>query len=958
MVNMQTIDEDARRRFESDWLAGQSLSIRNYLPKPDQNSYLGTLEELVCIDLEFRWKPSDRQYSESNQTVTSGQATVQTRVEDYIREFPELNSTEVIQRLVEQEILVRIQSGYVVEPSEFASRFPEVTIDESLFTEVGDKETVVFAGCAAQAQSWVEFPQPFGSYELLEILGSGGMGSVYRARQEAAGREVAVKIADLDHVSPQGRAQLVQRFQTEALTAASVTHDHIVPIYDVGVHDERPYIAMQMVAGGDLSVMSKAEPLLPKRAAKYIHGIASALHQAHKKGLLHRDIKPGNILLDASNDRAMLTDFGLARFLADDTGMTQTGQLLGTPSFMPPEQIKDSSNIDARADVYALGGTLYQLLTGKPPFKAADMHETLRQVAAEDAVAPRIINSAIDRDIDTICVKCLEKEPEARYQTADELAVDLHLYLEGKPILSRPAGPIKRLVKWCKRNKAIAAAQATAVAAAVITIAIVSVAWWTTAEALANEQVALRKETVALGKETEARQAEMKARVRAEEARDTFSSSFNEMYAQFSSEPAFNMPSLEPLRLQFLRDSKVRFESLIAVFQDDETLVIDNAIALSAIADLNAELKLAPDEIKISLDSALAAFDMIPPEIRKKKPEVLAAESNMFLLKGKQGFRSGKVDVARASFLRCTELRQQWSKVKPESLEAKRKLANAVMNEGVLYRKQAQLLAIAEQGEEANEALAIAEGRLMDAQQIRSLAMEKASSMMLLRLKRDFARAQFNLAFVFLSGGELAECITYLESASRALGDLAHEVQDDQGLWLDFVSARIRLAELSAEQPGFNPKSEQGKVYRDGILGALKDIGALAKLRDRNTELQLNLLGEYQNGLDALVSVGHLDQTRDRLRDFEKLADSVDERWRDEISAEAPASLVVLKWNYLKHQAFLAQGFEDSDAVAKVEEAISAYESRSDLISSSPRIASDLEMLRNALRALRAAPAP
>lgn len=958
MVNMQTIDEDARRRFESDWLAGQSLSIRNYLPKPDQNSYLGTLEELVCIDLEFRWKPSDRQYSESNQTVTSGQATVQTRVEDYIREFPELNSTEVIQRLVEQEILVRIQSGYVVEPSEFASRFPEVTIDESLFTEVGDKETVLFAGCAAQAQSWVEFPQPFGSYELLEILGSGGMGSVYRARQEAAGREVAVKIADLDHVSPQGRAQLVQRFQTEALTAASVTHDHIVPIYDVGVHDERPYIAMQMVAGGDLSVMSKAEPLLPKRAAKYIHGIASALHQAHKKGLLHRDIKPGNILLDASNDRAMLTDFGLARFLADDTGMTQTGQLLGTPSFMPPEQIKDSSNIDARADVYALGGTLYQLLTGKPPFKAADMHETLRQVAAEDAVAPRIINSAIDRDIDTICVKCLEKEPEARYQTADELAVDLHLYLEGKPILSRPAGPIKRLVKWCKRNKAIAAAQATAVAAAVITIAIVSVAWWTTAEALANEQVALRKETVALGKETEARQAEMKARVRAEEARDTFSSSFNEMYAQFSSEPAFNMPSLEPLRLQFLRDSKVRFESLIAVFQDDETLVIDNAIALSAIADLNAELKLAPDEIKISLDSALAAFDMIPPEIRKKKPEVLAAESNMFLLKGKQGFRSGKVDVARASFLRCTELRQQWSKVKPESLEAKRKLANAVMNEGVLYRKQAQLLAIAEQGEEANEALAIAEGRLMDAQQIRSLAMEKASSMMLLRLKRDFARAQFNLAFVFLSGGELAECITYLESASRALGDLAHEVQDDQGLWLDFVSARIRLAELSAEQPGYNPKSEQGKVYRDGILGALKDIGALAKLRDRNTELQLNLLGEYQNGLDALVSVGHLDQARDRLRDFEKLADSVDERWRDEISAEAPASLVVLKWNYLKHQAFLAQGFEDSDAVAKVEEAISAYESRSDLISSSPRIASDLEMLRNALRALRAAPAP
>ena len=958
MGNMQTIDEYARRRFESDWLAGQSLSIRDYLPKPDKNSYLGTLEELVCIDMEFRWKPSDRQYSEPNQTVTSGQATVQTRVEDYIREFPELNSSEVIQRLVEQEILVRIQSGYVVEPSEFASRFPEVTIDESLFTEVYDKETVVFARGGAEAQSWVEFPQLFGSYELLEVLGRGGMGSVYRARQEAAGREVAVKIAELDHVSPQGRAQLVQRFQTEALTAASVTHDHIVPIYDVGVHEERPYIAMQMVAGGDLSGMSKAEPLLPKRAAKYIHGIANALHQAHEKGLLHRDIKPGNILLDASNDRAMLTDFGLARFLEDDAGMTQTGQLLGTPSFMPPEQIKNSSNIDARADVYSLGGTLYQLLTGKPPFKAADMHETLRQVTSDDAVAPRMINSAIDHDIDTICVKCLEKEPEARYQTADELAVDLHLYLEGKPILSRPAGPMKRLVKWCKRNKAIAAAQATAVTAAIITIASISVAWWTTAEALANEQIALEKETVALGKEAEARQREAKARVRAEKARDTFSSSFNGMYAQFSTEPAFNMPSLEPLKLQFLRDSKVRFEALIAVFQDDETLVVDNAIALSAIADLNAELKLAPEEINSSLDSALAALDIIQPEIRKKKPEVLAAESNMFLLKGKQEFRSGNVDAATTSFLRCTELRRQWSTLKPESLEAKRKLANAVMNEGVLYRRQAQLLAIAEQGEEANEVLAIAEGRLMDAQQIRTLAMEEANPMMLLRLKRDFARAQFNLAFVFLSGGELGECLSYLESASRTLGDLAHEVQDDQGLWLDFVRARIRLAELSAEQSGFNPKSEQGRVYRDGILGALKDIGALAKLRDPNSELQLDLLGEYQNGLDALLSVGHLDQTRDRIRDFENLADSVDERWRDEISAEGPSSLVVLKWNYLKHQAFLAQGFEDPDAVAKVEEAIAAYESRPDLISSSERNASDLEMLRNALRALRAAPAP
>lgn len=953
---MHTIDEDARRRFESDWLAGQSLSIRDYLPKPDKNSYLGTLEELVCIDLEFRWKPSDRQDSESNQTVTSGQATVQTRVEDYIREFPELNSSEVIQRLVEQEILVRIQSGYVVEPSEFASRFPEVTIDESLFTEVGDKETVIGAGSAPQAQSWVEFPQPFGSYELLEVLGRGGMGSVYRARQEAAGREVAVKIAELDHVSPQGRAQLVQRFQTEALTAASVTHDHIVPIYDVGVHDERPYIAMQMVAGGDLSGMSKAEPLLPKRAAKYIYGIASALHQAHEKGLLHRDIKPGNILLDASNDRAMLTDFGLARFLEDDAGMTQTGQLLGTPSFMPPEQIKNSSNIDARADVYSLGGTLYQLLTGKPPFKAADMHETLRQVAAEDAVAPRMINTAIDRDIDTICLKCLEKEPEARYQTADELAVDLHLYLEGKPILSRPAGPMKRLVKWCKRNKAIAAAQATAVVAAIITIAIVSIAWWTTAEALANEQIALGKEKVALGKETEARQAESKARVRAEKARDTFSSSFNGMYAQFSSEPAFNMPSLEPLKLQFLRDSKARFESLAALFQDDETLVVDNAIALSAIADLNAELKLASEEVNSSLDSALAAFDSIPADLRRKQPEVLAAESNMLLLRGKQEFRSGDVAAAKSSFLRCTALRQQWSKVEPDSFEAKRKLANAVMNEGVWYRRQAQLLAIAQQGADANEALAIAEGKLMDAQQIRSLAMEKANPMMLLRLKRDYAKAQFNLAFVFLSGGELAECVSYLESASRAFGDLAHEVQDDQGLWLEFVRARIRLAELSAELPGFKPKSEQGKVYRDGILAALKDIGALAKLRDRNKELQLVLLGEYQNGLDALLSVGHLDQTRDRLPDFESLADSVDENWRDEISTESSLSLVVLKCNYLKHQAFLTQGFQESDAVAKVEEAIAAYESRPDLISSSPRIASDLEMLRNALRALREAP--
>jgi eukaryotic-like serine/threonine-protein kinase len=297
----------------------------------------------------------------------------------------------------------------------------------------------------------------FGDYELLEELGRGGMGVVYKARQVSLNRIVAVKMMRPGLLSSEAD---VQRFHVEAEAAASLQHPCIVAIHEVGEHDGLCYFSMDYVEGQNLADIVHHEPLSAKRAAAYVKTIAEAVHHAHQHGLLHRDLKPANVIIDPT-DRPRITDFGLARRIESDSRLTETGAVLGTPSYMPPEQAAGrNQELGPVSDVYSLGAILYELLCGRPPFQAESPIDTLLLVLRTEPVAPRLLNPSIPRDLETICLKCLEKDGRRRYASAQELADDLGRFLANEPIRARRIGLAGRGLRWCRRNpwQAIAAA--------------------------------------------------------------------------------------------------------------------------------------------------------------------------------------------------------------------------------------------------------------------------------------------------------------------------------------------------------------------------------------------------------------------------------------------------------------------------------------------------------------------
>ena len=314
----------------------------------------------------------------------------------------------------------------------------------------------------------------FGDYDLLEEIARGGMGVVYKARQRKLGRLVAVKMIQ---AGPLAGKEFVQRFRTESAAAAILQHPSIVAIHDVGVHDGRHYFSMDYVEGQNLAQLVGQQPRPANQAARYVELIALAIHYAHERGILHRDLKPSNVLID-SNDQPRITDFGLARRLDADSSLTMTGQVLGSPNFMPPEQAGGKSGKVGRpSDVYALGGILYYLLTARAPFHADSLEHTLSQVLNADPVSPRLLNPSIPRDLETIVLKCLEKEPSRRYQTAQELADELGRVLRHEPIHARPVNAPEKVWRWCRRKPALATALGFALATLVIGLATTSWQW-------------------------------------------------------------------------------------------------------------------------------------------------------------------------------------------------------------------------------------------------------------------------------------------------------------------------------------------------------------------------------------------------------------------------------------------------------------------------------------------------
>jgi WD40 repeat protein/tRNA A-37 threonylcarbamoyl transferase component Bud32 len=370
-----------------------------------------------------------------------------------------------------EEYMRRIDRGEIVDRDHFLAQHPELADElrsyfagsdevERLYRQAGRETPMLPLSRGLPETS--ELPlgsvegRRIGEYELLEQIGCGGMGVIYKARQLRLERLVALKMIRPERLESPAD---VLRFCSEAEAVASLDHPNIGPIYEIGEHEGKHYFSMKLIEGGSLAQH------LPRLAADLPAGVrllicvARAVHYAHQRGLLHRDLKPANILLDAEG-RPHVTDFGLAKRLGPKPGeasLTQQGMIVGTPSYMAPEQASSRAAVSTASDVYSLGAILYELLTGRPPFRGSTPLDTLVQIREQEPVAPRRFNKHVDRDLETVCLKCLQKEAQQRYHSASALADDLDRWLRGEPIRARPVGRCRRAVKWARRQPVLAA---------------------------------------------------------------------------------------------------------------------------------------------------------------------------------------------------------------------------------------------------------------------------------------------------------------------------------------------------------------------------------------------------------------------------------------------------------------------------------------------------------------------
>ena len=439
------IDHASRLEFEEAWIHGRPRPIDEFLPAPEKPGYIETLEELVLIELEFGWKRCRNRHDET-------QAAERFVLEKYQKRFPRLRTPDITRRLLAQEYQMRHRFGDRPSVDLYQERFPEIAEPQSLDS--------------ALESSLASFPRIPG-YEISAVLGRGGMGVVYLARQDELNRFVALKTLLLDSNVDGSHAE---RFRAEAETVGQLQHPNIIQVYEIGSHNGQPFFSLELVDGGSLTERTST-PQGSRSSAKLVSVLASAIHDVHLKGIIHRDLKPSNILV-TDDGTPKITDFGLAKWLEADSSFTKTGELMGTPSYMAPEQARgEVDRIGPSTDVFALGAILYELLTGRPPFRGETSWDTISQVLDQDPVPPRALQPRVEQDLETICLKCLHKAPGSRYTSALELADDLNRYIRREPIKAKRTGWAGRASRWCDRNRALAASlivSTTAIIALVI----------------------------------------------------------------------------------------------------------------------------------------------------------------------------------------------------------------------------------------------------------------------------------------------------------------------------------------------------------------------------------------------------------------------------------------------------------------------------------------------------------
>jgi tetratricopeptide (TPR) repeat protein len=558
--------------------------------------------------------------------------------EQYLEAFPALaNDSEFALDLVYTEFLLREEMGEKPTLEEFRDRFPhfaaelglQIDLHQAMQTEHGpaisaSEErtlTLIDVRHSERGEDLQGVPDIPG-YKILGVVGRGGMGIVYRAWRAELGRQVALKMV---HAGAQASAQVLERFRVEARAVARLQHPNIVQIHDVGQHAGSPFLVLELVDGHNLAQRIAGTPQSIRWAAELVETVARAIHAAHQQGVVHRDLTPSNIVLTAAGT-PKITDFGLAKLVVGGAELrTQTGDLLGTPSYMAPEQAASRHGaIGPATDVYALGSILYELLTGRPPFKGESPLDTLHQVAAEVPLPPSRLRPNLPVDLDTICLKCLRKEPPQRYCDALALADDLRRFLDERPILARRSGMVERTWRWCKRNRAVATLLVVVFGlGAALAAGSTAAALWLKA----SRDEARHQRNIADANFRDARQA------------------VDESFTRVSESRLLNAPGVQPLRKQLLEDSLKYYQRFVRRLSDQPGVRLELAAALARVAKITAEIG-SKDEALAHARKANAIYQALaaarPGDVRLER-ELARSIAAIALFRGEAGQREQAV---------------------------------------------------------------------------------------------------------------------------------------------------------------------------------------------------------------------------------------------------------------------------------------------------------------------------
>ena len=636
-----SIDEPLRRRFESGWIGARPEAIESVLPPREDPRYLATLEELVHIELEFAWRFRAGLPGGKPPPYESPPA-----VEKYLERFPALRESAILERLIEQEFFVR--QRYADRPStqEFQGRFPELLADPSRLRRLERP---------AGGGTLPEIP----GYEIDSELGRGGMGIVYRGRQLDLNRPVAIKMLRSGaHAGEDERA----RFHTEAEAVAQLGHPHIVEIYEIGEAAGSPYLTLEFLDGGTLADTVAQGPCPPLEAAATVRTLAEAVELAHQSGIVHRDLKPANVLLTADG-APKISDFGLARRLDSGAARTRTGDILGTPSYMAPEQATGrQADVGVGADVYALGAILYELLTGRPPFLAETALETLAQVAECDPLPPDRLQPRVPRDLAVVCMKCLEKDPARRYESAAALGDDLRRFVAGEPVTAQPVSVLRRGAKWVKRRPASATAIAIGSTAALVVL--LGSLWY-------NHRL------------TESLDRESAMRVQAEENFVEARSAVDRMLTRVGSGPLADVPHMKRVAQTLLEDALGFYKGFLEKRSSEPAVRRETARAYRRVGDIRLKLGQSA-EAEASLQEAVKLLEGLTreyPDVNQYWRDLADTHNNRALLLDDVG----QAEAAIAALQEAVRLREALAAPETRHLTDAFLLAEAYHNLGTFY---------------------------------------------------------------------------------------------------------------------------------------------------------------------------------------------------------------------------------------------------------------------------------